>query len=271
MIQMRISNQVDENVEKAVELIKEAHRNKPDVIILPENFHLMGTRQEFFEKAETIDGPTLTRLKSLAKELNTYIVAGTMKLRNQHGDRLQNTCCVINPEGRIQDVYNKIHTFNAQVGGRTYEGRQVEEAGNQIVVTRINDVPVGLSVCFDIRFPEMHRILALKGAKVILVPAIFMLHTGKDHWEVLLRARAIENQVFMVAPAAYGPFPPNQDWSYGRSMVVDPWGIVVSQASDRECVITAELDLNLIEEVRGKVPTLPQRRPDVYQLQEINE
>lgn len=271
LVQMSISNHVEENVEKAVALIKEAHQSHPDVIILPENFHMMGTRQEFFEKAETIDGPTLTRLKNLAKELNTYIVAGTMKLRNQDGDKLQNTSCVINPEGRIQDIYNKIHTFNAQVGGRTYEGRKVEEAGNDIVVTMIKGVPVGLSVCFDIRFPEMHRILALKGAKVILVPAIFMLHTGKDHWEVLLRARAIENQVYMVAPAAYGPFPPNGDWSYGRSMVVDPWGLVISQSPDRECVMTTDLDLHWIDEVREKVPALSQRRADVYQLLEINE
>lgn len=157
------------------------------------------------------------------------------------------------------------------MGGRTYSGRKLEEAGDEIVVTSIKGIPVGLSVCFDLRFPEMFRILALKGAKVILVPAIFMLHTGKDHWEVLLRARAIENQVYIVAPATYGTFPPHNEWSYGRSMVVDPWGVVVAQASDKTGVITVDLDLDWLEDVRKRVPTLSQRRPDVYDWEELDK
>lgn len=271
MIQMQVTNLVEENVQKAMDLINEAGISSPDVIVLPENFHLMGTKEEFFANAETLEGPTLTKLKKLAVQLSTYIVAGTMKLRFQENEKLKNTCCVINPQGEIQDVYNKIHTFNAQVGGRNYSGRQVEEAGDKIVVTTINGVKVGLSVCFDIRFPEMFRILALKGAEVILVPAIFMLHTGMDHWETLLRARAIENQVYIVAPATYGTFPPHNEWSYGRSMVVDPWGIVVAQSSDKEGVITVELDLNWSQDVRKRVPTLPQRRPEVYNWQEFDK
>ncbi len=270
MIQMQVSNQVEENVSKAIELIIEAGKSNPDVIILPENFHMMGRKDEFFEAAETMDGPTLTRLRELAKKIGTYIVAGTMRLRFPETEKLKNICCVINPEGEIQDMYNKIHTFNAQVGGRTYSGRKLEEAGDEIVVTSIKGIPIGLSVCFDLRFPEMFRILALKGAKVILVPAIFMLHTGKDHWEVLLRARAIENQVYMVAPATYGTFPPHNEWSYGRSMVVDPWGVVIAQASDQTGVITVDLDLNWLEDVRKRVPTLTQRRPEVYNWEELD-
>lgn len=271
MVQMQVTNQVDVNVEKAVALIREAAKEKPDVIVLPENFHMMGTKEEFFASAETIDGPTITRLRELAKELSTYIVAGTMKFRVEGEEKLNNICCVINPQGEIQDIYNKIHTFNARVGDVQYQGSQVEEAGDQIVVTNINGVPVGLSVCFDIRFPEMFRILALKGAKVILVPAIFMLHTGKDHWEVLLRARAIENQVYVVAPATYGKFPPNGEWSYGRSMAVDPWGLVIAQSSDRDEVLTVNLDLDWVDDVRKRVPTLPQRRPEVYKWDEIDQ
>lgn len=264
LVQMKITNQVEENVNTAVALIREAAQGNPDVVVLPENFHMMGRKVEFFEAAETVDGPTLTTLKNLAKELQLYIVAGTMYIREKGQEKLKNTCCVINPEGEIQDKYEKVHTFNAQIGDRAVNGNKVEEAGNKLVVTNIKGVSVGLSVCFDIRFPEMFRILALKGAKVILTPAIFMLHTGKDHWEVLLRARAIENQVFMVAPAAYGKFPPHDEWSYGRSMVVDPWGIVTAQASDQTCVITTDLDLNYVENVRKRVPTLSQRRPEVY-------
>ncbi|HHW37002.1 MAG TPA: carbon-nitrogen hydrolase family protein [Bacillales bacterium] len=270
MVQMQVTNEVETNVQTAISLIREATKSNPDVIILPENFHLMGTKAELFEKAETIDGPTITAFRNIAKELGTYIVAGTMKLRKPGEEKLRNSCCVINSDGEIQDVYDKIHTFNAQVGGRTFDGSQVEQSGEKIIVTDIKGVPVGLSVCFDLRFPEMHRILALKGAKVILVPALFMLHTGKDHWEVLLRARAIENQVYMVAPATHGTFPPNGDWTYGRSMVVDPWGLVIAQASDGDGVVTVELDLNLVEDVRKKVPTLAQRRPHVYNWQETD-
>jgi deaminated glutathione amidase len=271
MVQMQVTDQVEVNVQKAIELIKEAAKNKPDVIVLPENFHLMTTYQDFFTKAESIDGPTIIRLRELAKELGTYIVAGTMKLRVEGEEKLKNTCCVINPEGEIQDVYHKIHTFNAQVGDVRYKGSLVEESGDSIIVTNIKGVPVGLSVCFDIRFPEMFRILALKGAKVILVPAIFMLHTGKDHWEVLLRARAIENQVYIVAPATYGKFPPKGEWSYGRSMAVDPWGLVIAQSSDRDDVLTVNLDLDYVDDVRKRVPTLPQRRPDVYKWEEFDQ
>jgi deaminated glutathione amidase len=270
MVQMQVTNDVEVNVNKAIALIKEAAMGNPDVVVLPENFHLMGTKKEFFEKAESIDGHTITALRKLARELDIYIVAGTMKLRVQNEEKLRNSCCVINPEGEIQDIYDKIHTFNAQVGGRTYSGSQVEEAGDRIIVTNIKGVPVGLSVCFDIRYPEMFRILALKGAKVILVPAIFMLHTGKDHWEVLLRARAIENQVYMVAPATYGKFPPHEEWSYGRSMAIDPWGLMIAQSSDKDGVITVDLDLDLVEDVRKRVPTLSQRRPDVYNWTEFD-
>jgi len=270
MVQMQVTNQVEINVQKALELIREAAKSNPDVIVLPENFHLMGTKKDLFEKAETIDGPTITKLRNTARELGTYIVAGTMKLRVREEGKLKNTCCVINPEGEIQDVYDKIHTFNAQIGGRTHAGSLVEDAGDRIVVTNIKGVPVGLSVCFDIRFPEMYRILALKGAKVILVPAIFMLHTGKDHWEVLLRARAIENQVYMVAPATHGQFQPHNDWSYGRSMVIDPWGLMIAQSSDRDGVVTVDLDLDLVEDVRKRVPSLAQRRPDVYNWTEFD-
>lgn len=268
LVQMKVTNNVEENVNTAIQLIKQAATSNPDVVILPENFHIMGRRAEFYENAETLDGPTLTTLRELAKELNLYIVAGTMNLRVPNEEKLRNTCCVINPDGEIQDTYTKIHSFNAQIGDRNIDSSKVEEAGNDIVVTNIKGVPVGLSVCFDIRFPEMFRILALKGAKVILTPAIFMLHTGKDHWEVLLKARAIENQVFMVAPASYGKVPPHNEWSYGRSMVVDPWGVVIAQASDTTTVITTELDLTWVDNVRKRVPTLTQRRPDAYKWPE---
>lgn len=270
MVQMQVTDVVDTNVDTAVKLIKKAAEDKPDVIVLPENFHYFGTKEQFFEIAETIDGPTITKLRSLAKELNTYIVSGTMKLRVDGDSKLRNICCVINQSGEIQDIYDKIHTFNAQVGGIRHSGSEVENSGDKIVVTDIKGVKVGLSVCFDMRFPEIYRIMALQGAEVILVPSIFMLHTGMDHWEVLLRARAIENQLYIVAPATHGTFPPKGQWSYGRSMAIDPWGLVVAQASDIDCVVTVNLDFNLLKDIRNRVPTLPQRKPSVYKWNEVD-
>ncbi|HBI02878.1 MAG TPA: hydrolase [Paenibacillaceae bacterium] len=266
LIQMEVTQNRDQNLEKAIQLIKKAGENEPDLIILPENFHFMGKKEELFQQAETLDGPTLSSLRKLAKSMGVYIAAGTMKLKKPGEEKLRNTCCVINPLGEIQDTYQKIHAFHANLGQRRYVGSEIEKGGDEVVVTSIKGVLVGLSVCFDMRFPELYRSLTLQGARIILVPSLFMLQTGKDHWEVLLRARAIENQVYIVAPATCGPFPPNGDWSYGRSMVVDPWGTVIAQAQDFETVITVDLDLPWIEEVRKRVPTLSHRRPEVYGL-----
>jgi predicted amidohydrolase len=268
LVQMKVSDQKENNLKRAVELIHEAIREQPDVIVLPENFYLMAGKEELFKQAETIDGKAMTTLREMAKKLGVYLITGTIKMRFNEEDKLRNTCCVLDPDGNIQDMYHKIHVFNANVGGTSFRGSEVEQGGDEIVVTSIKGVRVGLSVCFDMRFPELFRILALKGAQVILVPSIFMLHTGKDHWETLLRARAIENQLYIAAPAVCGQFPPGGDWSYGRSMFIDPWGIVIGQASDFETTVTMELKLSWMEEVRQRVPSLAQRRPDVYQRYE---
>lgn len=265
LVQMKVTAQKEHNLQRAIELIYEGSKEQPDLIVLPENFFLMESKEELFKQAETIDGPAMTALRDVARELGVYLVTGTMKMKFGDEEKLRNTCCVINPEGEIQDIYHKIHTFVANVGGTEFRGNEVEEGGNEIVVTSIKGVKVGLTVCFDMRFPELYRILALKGARIILVPSIFMLHTGKDHWETLLRARAIENQLYIAAPAVCGQFPPKGDWSYGRSMFIDPWGLVIGQASDVEKTLTMELDLSLIEDVRKRVPSLANRRPEVYQ------
>lgn len=264
LVQMKVTDQKEKNLQRAVELIHEASKEQPDLIVLPENFYLMESKEELFKQAETIDGKAMTTLREVARKLGVYLVAGTMKMKFQDEEKLRNTCCVIDPDGNIQDMYHKIHVFNANIGGTQFRGSEVEQGGDEIVVTSIKGVRVGLTVCFDMRFPELFRILALKGAQVILVPSIFMLHTGKDHWETLLRARAIENQLYIAAPGVCGQFPPKGDWSYGRSMFVDPWGIVIGQASDFETTLTMELNLSWIEDVRQLVPSLAQRRPDVY-------
>jgi len=170
---------------------------------------------------------------------------------------------VFDPEGELVAVYRKIHLFDVDVGGLRYRESDAEEPGDEPVVARLEDWPIGLSVCYDVRFPELYRILALEGAELVTVPANFTLYTGKDHWHVLLRARAIENQLFVAAAAQVGETIPGKP-SYGRSLVVDPWGTVLAQAPDEETVIFAELDRERLREIRRNLPSLANRQAAAY-------
>lgn len=268
LIQTEIAPDKQVNVDMAVALVEQAAQSAPHLIALPENFSFLGTPEQISAQAETVDGPTVTKLRDLARRHRVHILAGTLKLRFPGHERLLNTSCLIDDHGEISAMYHKVHTFNASVGGVRYAGSDVEEPGDEIVVTQVLGVPVGLSVCYDVRFPELFRILALQGAKIVLVPSVFTLHTGKDHWEVLLRARAIENQVYVVAPAVCGQHPPRGDWAYGRSLVVDPWGLVIEQGQDFPQVLLAELDLSWLSKVRERVPSLEHRRPLAYRWPE---
>ncbi|HYY74596.1 MAG TPA: nitrilase-related carbon-nitrogen hydrolase, partial [Solirubrobacterales bacterium] len=171
----------------------------------------------------------------------------------------------------VEARYRKIHMFDVDVGGVAYRESEHEEPGAEIVTADLGGglegVTLGRTVCYDLRFPELYRILAVRGARVITVPSAFTLDTGKDHWEVLLRARAIENQAFVVAPNQIGEAPPHYR-SYGRSMILDPWGVVLAQAPDDECFVGAELDLELQERVRTALPSLANRRPEAYRWPE---
>jgi predicted amidohydrolase len=161
-------------------------------------------------------------------------------------------------------VYRKLHLFDVEVDGRTYAESETEEAGSEIVVSRLQDTTgLGLSICYDLRFPELFRILALRGAEVVTLPSAFTLATTRDHWEVLVRARAIENQCFMVAPNQIGTHPGGFRTG-GRSLIVDPWGVVLACAPDTETVIVADLDLDRVAEVRRRIPALAHRRADAY-------
>jgi predicted amidohydrolase len=164
----------------------------------------------------------------------------------------------------VAAVYRKIHLFDVEVGGHVYRESEAEEPGDEPVVAKGGDWPIGLTVCYDLRFPELYRILALEGARLVTVPANFTLFTGRDHWHPLLRARAIENQLYVAAAAQVGETVPGRP-SYGRSLVADPWGIVLAQAPDGEAVITAELDAARLEDVRARLPSLASRQPAAYQ------
>jgi predicted amidohydrolase len=191
------------------------------------------------------------------------LVGGSITERRDGREKLSNTSPVFDPEGNLVAAYRKIHLFDVEVGGVTYFESEAEEPGDQPVVADVEGWRIGLSVCYDVRFPELYRILALEGAELLTVPAHFTTPTGKDHWHVLLRARAIENQAYVAAAAQVGETLPGKP-AYGRSLIADPWGTVLVQAPDVETVVTAELDRSRLREIRAKLPSLANRQPDAY-------
>ena len=255
-----------DNLVRSERLIWEAARDGATLIALPERFDLRGDEHEYAAGAEPLDGPTVTRLRALARELRVDLVAGSMAERRPGHDKLSNTSLHIGPDGDVLAAYRKIHLFDVTVGETVYRESDSDEPGDSAVVSAAADgTPLGLSVCYDVRFPELYRILALQGALVFTVPANFTRTTGEaEHWEVLLRARAIENQAFVVAPAQTGEYPPGMP-AYGNSLIADPWGEVLARAPrNGECFVAAELDLGRLAEVRERLPSLANRVPGAY-------
>ena len=197
-----------------------------------------------------------------------YIHGGSI-LEVESGDPgVYNTAFVIDPNGELIAKYRKIHMFDVDLADdEAYRESATVTPGDEIVVAEIDDFPIGLATCYDLRFPELFRILALRGAKAIVLPAAFTMTTGKDHWETLIRARAIENQVYMIASAQWGMHPPG-NWCYGRSMIVDPWGTVIATAADGVGVASAAIQSSRVEAVRRQVPSLANRRPEAYRWPE---
>jgi deaminated glutathione amidase len=251
------------NLEIAEHLVREAAADGATLIALPERWHLLGDSETLLDGAEELDGPSLSAAREWAHDLGVYLIAGSIAERIEGSDRMHNTSALIDASGEIAAVYRKIHMFDVEVGGVTYRESEHEEPGEEIVLSRVGDVELGLTICYDLRFPELYRILAVRGARVITVPSAFTMATGRDHWEVLLRARAIENQAFILAPNQVGEAPPHYS-SYGRSAIVDPWGVVIARAPDTECFIAAPLDLAEQERVRTSLPSLANRRPQAY-------
>src|SRR5438067_4721814 len=252
------------NLEKAERLVAEAAAGGADVVLLPEKWNAIGGVETLHEAAETIeDGESVAAMHGWASRHGITLVGGSITERREGREKLSNTCLVFDPEGELAAVYRKIHLFDVDVGGHSYRESEAEEPGEEPVVARLEDWPIGLSVCYDVRFPELYRILALEGAELVTVPANFTLYTGKDHWHILLRARAIENQVFVAAAAQVGETIPGKP-SYGRSLVADPWGIVLAQAADEETVISAEIDRERLREIRKSLPSLANRQAGAY-------
>jgi deaminated glutathione amidase len=262
-IQLNSTADKGRNLKVAKRLVAEAAGSGAELIVLPEKWNVLGRPEDLDEGAEPLTGPSLEAARGWAREHRVHLVAGSIAERAEGAERLFNTSCLIDPDGEVAATYRKIHMFDVDVGGVRYRESDSEQGGDEIVDAQAAGVELGLSVCYDLRFPELYRILAVRGARVITVPSAFTAATGRDHWEVLLRARAIENQVFVVAPNQFGEAPPHYS-SYGRSMIVDPWGLVLAQAADEECAIAADLDLPRQDEIRASLPSLANRRPHAY-------
>jgi predicted amidohydrolase len=262
-VQLNSTDDKGRNLEVAERLVREAAADRAELVCLPEKWTVLGDSEALQDGAEPLDGPSLTGARAWARELGIHLLAGSIAERAEGQDRLTNTSVLIGPQGEDVAVYRKIHMFDVEVEGVTYSESENEDAGDEIVVAPLGDLQLGLSVCYDLRFPELYRILAVRGARLVTVPSAFTSPTGRAHWEILLRARAIENQVFVIAPNQIGKAPPHFD-SYGHSMIVDPWGEVLAEAPDEECFIAANLDLERQDQVREKLPALANRRPAAY-------
>ena len=264
-VQLNSNEDKERNVASADELTRAAAADGAQFVVLPEKFNVLGTHAHYVEGAETLDGPTISWARGVAGELGIDLVAGSIAERREGREKFSNTCVHISPDGDIRAVYRKIHMFDVVVGDIEYKESASEEPGDEIVLSELGDgEPLGLTVCYDLRFPELFRILAIKGATVISLPAAFTKITGAAHWEILIRARAIENQVFMVAAGQVGMHPENKE-SYGNSMIVDPWGEILARVTeDGPGYCVADLDFNRQQEVREKLPSLANRQGSAY-------
>jgi predicted amidohydrolase len=263
-VQLTSTADRERNLASADRLTRAAAAAGAELVVLPEKWPVLATPEETAAGAEPFDGPALGWARATARELGIDLLAGSIAERVPDREKGSNTSVHVGPDGEVRAVYRKIHMFDVEVAGRTYRESEHEEGGEEIVLSELaGGVELGLTVCYDVRFPELYRILAVRGARVIAVPAAFTLATTRDHWEPLLRARAIENQAFVIAANQIGEHAPGFR-SGGRSMIVDPWGVVLAQAPDTETFITAELDLDRQAEIRRALPSLANRRPQAY-------
>lgn len=260
-VQLNSTNDKARNLATAERLVRDAAADGAELVALPEKWNLFGSADELADGAEPLDGPTLSACREWARELGVHLLAGSIAERGE--EKAFNTSVLIGPDGSDLAVYRKIHMFDAEVGGVAYRESERERGGEEIITAEVSGFIAGLSVCYDLRFPELYRILAVRGARLLLVPSAFTLATGRDHWQVLLRARAIENQAFVLAPNQFGEAPPHHS-SYGRSAIVDPWGVVLATAPDGERFVAADLDLGAQERIRESLPSLANRRPATY-------
>ena len=263
-VQLNATEDTDRNLDTADRLVRDAAGLGAELIVLPEKWSVLGTAEQSTAAADPLGGRFISWARSTAAELGIDLVAGSIVERVEGREKAANTSVHVGPDGEIRAVYRKLHMFDVEVDGDRYAESATEDPGDEVVLSELaSGVPLGMSICYDVRFPELYRILAVRGAEVVTVPAAFTLATTRDHWEVLLRARAIENQCFVIAPNQIGAHPPGNRCG-GRSMIIDPWGLVLALAPDTETAIVAELDFETLRRVRRRIPALAHRRPAAY-------
>lgn len=268
VLQMNSGADKQENIDVALNLIDHAAAAGARLVSLPEVWPYLGPEDANRDHAEPVPGPLTALLAERARRHGIYVHGGSMYETRPGDPGMYNTAVVIDPQGQIIGRYSKIHMFDVVLDGvARYQESATVTPGDEIVVVEIDGISVGLAICYDLRFPELFRILALRGAQAIILPAAFTMTTGKDHWEALIRTRAIENGLYMIAPAQWGQHPPG-NWCYGRSMVVDPWGTVLATAPDGVGLARARIDLARVDTVRRQIPSLANRRPEAYQWPE---
>jgi predicted amidohydrolase len=264
--QWHATTDVAANLEVALDLVRRAAEDGAQLVVLPENGLMLGTNAQMRAQLLAQDGPEVAALAAEAAEHGVTVVLGGMK--NATADGVFNSAVVIGPDGLVAGRYDKIHLFDARVGGQSFEASSVEQAGSQPVLLDVDGALVGLTICYDVRFPELYRALALAGAEVLLVPAAFTHPTGRAHWHTLLRARAIENGCFVVAPATIrSPAGPGHDpfETYGHALVVSPWGEVLLDLEEQTPAVgVVDLDLTAVRETRAALPVLAGTKPGAY-------
>ncbi len=263
-IQLSSNNDRQQNVAKALELIDEASARGARLVALPEMFNYYSSLKEMVKNAEPVPGPTIDALAQKARANGLYILCGSI-IESAPDGKGFNTSVMVGPDGNILGVYRKINLFDVEIPGKVRYGEsEYILPGNEMVTLDVDGWVVGLAICYDLRFPEVFAALASRGAEIVVMPTACTAYTGKDHWEVLLRARAIENQFFVVAPNRYGTSS-DSFTTHGHSMIVDPWGTILSQAPDKVSVISAELDIGVLQDVRRN---MPMKRQNTYEVKE---
>ena len=264
-VQLNSTEHLDRNLAAAEDLVRAAAGDGAQLIVLPERADVRGDNDDYARAAAPVEEhPTVRWAQRVARDIQVDLIPGSFVERRPGREKHANTSVHIGPDGEVKAVYRKIHLFDVEVGERQYLESDTQEPGEEIVVSELADgTPIGLTICYDLRFPELYRIQAIRGARIVTVPANFTRVTGEAHWELLLRARAIENQAFVIAAGQQGRHDDGTE-SHGRSMIVDPWGLVLAQAPDGEGLAVADLDFARLEEVRARLPALRHRRPEVY-------
>ena len=267
-VQLASGPQPEENVERAMDLVRRAANEGARYVQLPEYFNYRGPTSRYHSVAESIPGATTARMGEVARELGITLHIGSLFELAPGIEKSFNTSVVIAPSGEVVATYRKVHLFDVNVpGGIEHHESKNIASGDRLVVTEVEGFALGMSVCFDVRFPELYRSLCLNGATVLAVPSSFAIATGRVHWATLLRARAIENEAYVIAAAQAGTTSEGVS-SYGHSMIIDPWGEVLTESTiDGEDVLLAGIDLDEAARRRSQIAVFDLRRPDVYHLE----